>query len=80
MKPGTESMVSMQVVGYSTTQEALGHFNPQERDCYTDEEFQPLYFNKVITIILSTILYIICRALGSDMKCLTACTQVLYRR
>jgi len=46
VKPGTESMVSMQVVGYSTTQEALGHFNPEERDCYMDEEFQPLYFNK----------------------------------
>ena len=51
IKPGTESMVSMQFVGYSTTDDAVGHFSPQERNCYTDEEFQPLYFNKVWTLI-----------------------------
>ena len=80
MKPGTESMVSMQVVGYSTTQEALGHFNPEERDCYMDEEFQPLYFNKVNTLLAIMILHLTSRALGLDMRCLTACTPVLYRR
>ena len=47
IQPGTESMVAMQVVGYGTTQDAIGHFNPQERNCYNDDEFQPLYFNKV---------------------------------
>merc|ERR1719483_478817 len=46
IKPGTESMVSMQVVGYGTTEDAMVHFDPQERNCYTDDEFQPLYFNK----------------------------------
>jgi hypothetical protein len=40
-------MVAMQVVGYGTSQDAIGHFNPQERNCYNDDEFQPLYFNKV---------------------------------
>ena len=43
-------MVSVQVVGYSTTDDALGHFQPQERNCYVDDEFQPLYFNKVLSI------------------------------
>ena len=47
IQPGTESMVAMQVVGYGTTQDAMGHFNPQERNCYNNDEFQPLYFNKV---------------------------------
>jgi hypothetical protein len=40
-------MVAMQVIGYGTTQDAMDHFNPQERNCYNDDEFQPLYFNKV---------------------------------
>ena len=47
VQPGTETLVSMQVTGNKATDEAIKFFPPDRRNCYTDEEFQPLYFNKV---------------------------------
>merc|ERR1712106_646066 len=46
IQPGTETLVSMQVTGSIATPGAMTFFNPARRNCYNDEEFQPLYFNK----------------------------------
>ena len=37
----------MQVTGSTTTEGAISFFTPARRNCYRDEEFQPLYFNRV---------------------------------
>ena len=47
IQPGTETLVSMQVTGSTTTEGAISFFTPARRNCYTDQEFQPKYFNKV---------------------------------
>ena len=51
MKPGTDTLVSMKVSRTVTSKKALEYFDSSQRMCYTDEEFQPLYFNEVLCLI-----------------------------
>ena len=48
MKPGTSSLVSMKVSRTVTSEKALKYFDSDQRMCYTEQEFQPLYFNEVL--------------------------------
>ena len=52
MKPGTSSLVSMKVSRTVTSQKALKYFDSDQRMCYTQQEFQPLYFNEVLFLKL----------------------------
>merc|ERR1719233_1069189 len=36
----------MSAVSYNVTQTAFSDFSPEERDCYTNQEFQPLHLNR----------------------------------
>ena len=47
VRPGTETLVSLRATRTSTNHEALSFFSPEQRMCYTEHEFQPLYYNKV---------------------------------
>ena len=47
VRPGTETLVSLRATRTSTNHEALSFFSPEQRMCYTEQEFQPLYYNKV---------------------------------
>ena len=50
VKPGSSSLVSMKVSRTVTTEKALKYFSSDQRMCYSEEEFQPLYFNEVLSI------------------------------
>ena len=49
VKPGTSSLVSMKVSRTVTSPKALKYFDSDQRMCYTEQEFQPLYFNEVLS-------------------------------
>ena len=42
----------MKVSRTVTSKKALKYFNSDQRMCYTEEEFQPLYFNEVLSFQL----------------------------
>ena len=46
ISPGAETLVSMSAVSYNVTETAFFDFSPEERNCYTNEEFQPLHLNR----------------------------------
>ena len=50
VRPGTETLVSLRATRTSTNHEALSFFSPEQRMCYTEQEFQPLYYNKVSSV------------------------------
>ena len=47
VQPGTETLISMKVTKTLVPQESLKFYSPQDRMCYTQQEFQPLYYNMV---------------------------------
>ena len=48
VRPGTETLVSMKASRTVMNQDAIDFFsNPAQRMCYTENQFQPLYYNKV---------------------------------
>ena len=48
MRPGTETLVTMKASRTEMKQDAIDFFtDPEYRQCYTEDQFQPLYYNKV---------------------------------
>ena len=58
MRPGTETLVTMKASRTEMKQDAIDFFtDPEYRQCYTEDQFQPLYYNKVgpyIILVIST--------------------------
>ena len=46
VSPGAETLVSISAVSYNVTETAFHEFAPGERDCYTNDEFQPPHLNR----------------------------------
>ena len=44
VSPGTETLIALVPSVINTTQEAIDRFTPEQRNCYTDEEFRLKYF------------------------------------
>ena len=50
VRPGTETLVTMKASRTEMKQDAIDFFtDPEYRQCYTEDQFQPLYYNKVPT-------------------------------
>ena len=49
MRPGTETLVNIKASRTEMRQDAIDFFSdPKYRMCYTEDQFQPLYYNKVL--------------------------------
>ena len=46
ISPGAETLVSISAVSYNVTETAFNEFPPNDRNCYTNEEFQAPHLNK----------------------------------
>ena len=44
--PGTETLTALVPSVLNTTERALNHFTPQDRDCYMDSEFEFRYLRR----------------------------------
>ena len=44
VSPGTETLVAMKPTILNTTQKVLDRFTPEDRNCYTDDEFRLKHF------------------------------------
>ena len=81
VRPGTETLVTMKASRTEMKQDAIDFFtDPEYRQCYTEDQFQPLYYNKVPSpYIISYVLVInqsTFRTLGLATAWPTACTPV----
>ena len=49
VRPGTETLVNIKASRTEMRQDAIDFFSdPKYRMCYTEDQFQPLYYNKVL--------------------------------
>ena len=46
VSPGAETLVSITATSYNVTERAYKQFSPSARNCYSNNEFQPLHFNR----------------------------------
>ena len=52
VRPGTETLVSMKASRTEMKQDAVDFFSDiKYRMCYTEEQFQPLHYNRVLKTI-----------------------------